>query len=644
MVHMMVSVGICLRRWQRTVRRWLANPKIHTIAQSTGLLSAGFCLSAASLGQFPMPLTLGLMMSLSGWPAVLIAGGGCLGYAIFWQTAGRQAVLWLIVGFAPAMILNRRRVSWENAWLLPAISGVIVAGTGLAFQLFFRETTPIAIYLVQILAAILATRLVGMLQQSRDPVIQWIGCALAVLALAQIRPIPYLGFGYIAAGILAAVGAFPAAALAGLSLDLAQITRTPMAAVLSLSWVLRLIPGLKRWMQALLTGCVYASVMYFCGNWDLEPLPGLLLGGCIAQYLPKQTELSRRRGDTGFAQVRLEMASSVLRQTEQLLLDVEDFPIDEEALMARAAERACGSCPCRKNCKEEPAKMSTQLLHKPLGNGADLPLSCRKSGRLLQELRRSQEQLRSIRADRDRQEEYRSAVTQQYRFLSDYLQELSDALSNRSHPAQPIFQPEVAVCSASRSGHSGDRCFWFAGTECRYYLLLVDGMGTGLDAARDGKTAGNLLKKLLCAGFPAKYALRSINHFCALQGRAGAVTLDLAEIHLDTGKATLYKWGAAPSYLAHRGDPIKIGTATPPPGLSVTDGRETVQELSLRKGEALILLSDGASGEDCLRAALEGTEPAPGEMAARILEYSRGAETDDATVAVVRLRTLPSST
>jgi serine/threonine protein phosphatase PrpC len=76
----------------------------------------------------------------------------------------------------------------------------------------------------------------------------------------------------------------------------------------------------------------------------------------------------------------------------------------------------------------------------------------------------------------------------------------------------------------------------------------------------------------------------------------------------------------------------------------VTDGRETVQELSLRKGEALILLSDGASGEDCLRAALEGTEPAPGEMAARILEYSRGAETDDATVAVVRLRTLPSST
>ena len=41
---------------------------------------------------------------------------------------------------------------------------------------------------------------------------------MAVLALAQVRLIPYFGFGYIAAGLLAAAGAFPAAALAGLAL------------------------------------------------------------------------------------------------------------------------------------------------------------------------------------------------------------------------------------------------------------------------------------------------------------------------------------------------------------------------------------------------------------------------------------------
>ena len=88
---------------------------------------------------------------------------------------------------------------------------------------------------------------------------------------------------------------------------------------------------------------------------------------------------------------------------------------------------------------------------------------------------------------------------------------------------------------------------------------------------------------------------------------------------------------------------MKIGTAAPPPGLSVTDGRETVERLSLRRGEILILLSDGAGGEESLRAAVEGSDEPLGELAARILECSRSMGTDDATVAVVRLNSLGAS-
>jgi hypothetical protein len=342
--------------------------------------------------------------------------------------------------------------------------------------------------------------------------------------------------------------------------------------------------------------------------------------------------------------VRLELASAVLDQTGELLRLITQPPIDEEALMARAAERACGSCPCRKNCKETPGQMSPQLLHKPLGNGADLPLSCRKTGRLLQELRRSQEQLRAIRADRDRQQEYREAVAQQYGFLSEYLQDVADSLARRREPAKQWYQPEVAVCSASRERANGDRCLWFAGVECRYYILLCDGMGTGPEAAREGQAVGAMLRKLLSAGFPPSYALRTVNSLCALQGRAGAVTIDLAELQLDTGKAVLYKWGAAPSFVIARGEPIKIGTATPPPGLSVTDGRETVERLSLRRGETLVLLSDGAGGEESLRLAWERPGEPAGELAARILESNQSQDADDATVAVVRLsqRSVPA--
>jgi serine/threonine protein phosphatase PrpC len=417
-----------------------------------------------------------------------------------------------------------------------------------------------------------------------------------------------------------------------------------MTAVLSLAYLTRLVPGINKRFVCCAGAVVCLLLMGLCGVYDPEPIPGLLLGGVIALFLPGQPDVSRRRSESGYAQVRLELAASVLSRSQRLLADVREYPIDEEALIVRAAERACGGCPCRNTCREEPGKLPTSLLHKPLGYGGDLPLSCRKSGRLLQELRRSQEQLRSIRADRDRREEYRAAVSQQYLFLSEYLQDLSDSLVRRVKPSQQMYQPEVAVCSASREGSNGDRCLWFAGVEYKYYILLCDGMGTGPEAAKDGKFAGKMLRDLLCAGFPPEYALRSVNSFCALQGRAGAVTIDLAELQLDTGKASLYKWGAAPSYILSRGEAIKIGTAAPPPGLSVTDARESVERLSLRRGEMLILLSDGAGGEESLRASLEGTGDPPGELAARILEQGRMDETDDATVAVVRLNSLPAAT
>jgi len=300
-------------------------------------------------------------------------------------------------------------------------------------------------------------------------------------------------------------------------------------------------------------------------------------------------------------------------------------------------DRACNGCPCKKNCRENPAQMPAALLHKPLGNGSDLPVSCRKSGRLLQELRRSQEQLRAIRADRDRQREYREAVVQQHRFLSEFLQDLSDSLARRQNPPTSWFRPEVGACSASREVANGDKCLWFPGVECRYYVLLCDGMGTGEEAARDGALVAGMLRKLLSGGYPAEYALRSVNSLCALRGCAGAVTVDLAELQLDTGKVTLYKWGAPPSYLISGGETVKVGTATPPPGLSVTDCRETAERLSLRRGQTLVLLSDGAGGEDAVHRCWSAAGEPPGELAAKILESGPTDGLDDATVAVVRL-------
>lgn len=633
---MMVTIGIYMRRWQRKLRRWASEPRVHAVLQGALFLLSGFFGSAAGLGNHPQPVILGLLCAKTGIPAVLITVGCFFGYVLFWGAQYTQGLLWTTLGLVIALLL-RPRIQERLPLLMSAIAGLSVAAGGLVLQYYQLYHLPIPAYLLQIAMASSATAVFCVATTRREAVADWLVYGFCVLCLAQVMPLPYLGLGFVAAGLICTYAPFPAVALAGLALDLAQITPVPMTAVLCFAYFARLIPKISPIFRHLAPAVVYMLVMGVCGVWDLLPLPGLAIGALAGALLPKQTAIPQRRSETGAAQVHLELASTVLQQMELLLSDIQETPIDEQALIIRAADRACGSCTCRRTCREDPRTLSPALLHRPLGNGSDLPVGCRKQGRLLSEMRRSQEQFRAIRADRDRQREYRAAVEQQYRFLGDYLQGLADSLAQRREPPKPWYRPEVAASAVGKNQTSGDRCLWFSGVGCRYYVLLCDGMGTGADAAEDARKAADMLRRLLSAGYPANYALRSINSLCALQGQAGAVTLDLAELRLDTGKVTLYKWGAAPSYVIAHGEPIKIGTATPPPGLSVSDGRETVERLSLRRGETLVLLSDGAGGEESLRRVWMDTEEPAGILADKILRGNRFAGADDATVAVVRL-------
>ncbi|MBP3673208.1 MAG: SpoIIE family protein phosphatase [Oscillospiraceae bacterium] len=634
---MMVSIESYVQRGRGKLRQLAVDPRVRLAGKVSAYFAGGLVLSAASLAHSAQPLVLGLLLALSGWQAALLALGGCAGYLLFWGKAGLQGLLWLGAGLPVALILNRKKITQDVPLLIPAIAGLILSASGLAFQIFLDDTTGVPVYLLRIALAAATSRLFVLVWERRDPVADWLGAGIFVLALAQIAPVTKLSLGYVAGGLLAAGSAFPAAALAGLALDLAQITKVPMTAVLCLAYLTRMLPWKERLMRFGSPGVMYLLVMGLCGIRDPVPAVALAIGGGIAVFLPQAPELSHRRGETGLAQVRLELMAGVMSQTQQLLLESSDSPIDESALLARTQERACGSCPCRKNCRERLEPLPESLLHKPLLDQFSIPVSCKKPARMVMELRRSQEQLRSIKADRDRREEYRWALVQQYQFLSHYLQQQADQLPRRGEKIRQRFSPEVAVCSAGRESANGDRCLWFAGTGGKYYILLCDGMGTGLGAAQEGQTAAVMLRQMLSAGFPAEYALRSVNSLLVLRGRAGAATIDLAEVRLDTGRVSLYKWGAAPSWLIREGVPEKIGTAGPPPGLSVTEGRETVERLSLSRGEVLILTSDGVDGEDALRHVSEASAQPPGEMAAKLLELGCRELEDDATVAVIRL-------
>ena len=637
----MISFQSYVRRGRHILRRWAVDPRVHILSRAVVHTLSGFLLSAASLGHTAMPLALGLVCACSGWSAVLTAAGACAGYLLFWGSAGQQCVIWLAAGLPAALLLSDCRLTRQTPLLIPSAAALIVAAAGVIFQTLELESTPVAFYLLRVTVAPAAVWVFTRVLQGRNPILDWIACGFGVLALAQIMPIPYFGLGFLASGALAVLAPFPAAALAGLALDLAQITPVPMTAVMTLSFLVRMLPRQNKLLQRLAPACLYFAVMGLCGKWDLLPLPGLLAGGIIGGFLPAPGKVAHRRGETGAAQVKLEMVSSVLARTEQLLLEAPVVPVDEEALVARAAERACGGCPCRKSCKDSRriAQLPPFVLQKPLLTPEELPIVCRKSGRFLAELHRSQEQLRSIRADRERQREYRAAVIQQYQFLSAYLQELSDQLSRRQDGSEACYEPRVQFYGNRPESENGDRCMRFAGTMCRYYVLLCDGMGTGLGAVQEGRTAAALLRRLLSVGYPAEYALRSLNSLCALRDRAGAVSVDLAELQLDSGKVTVYKWGGAPSYIVSKVSADKIGTAGPPPGLSVTDCQEESHRLTLRRGETLVLVSDGIGEEEALRCCMDGVGLPPGELAARLLSCGCAGGEDDATVVTIQLTT-----
>jgi len=338
------------------------------------------------------------------------------------------------------------------------------------------------------------------------------------------------------------------------------------------------------------------------------------------------------------AQVRLELGAQVLETTQRLILEMEKPPVDREALLEKARKRACTGCSARKSC-EQWQQFSPVLLYNPL------EADCRKQGRLIPELRRAQEQLRLLQADRKRQQEYRAALVQQYGFLSMFLRTLADRLPRRAEYPRVEFRIEISARSRGKEQANGDRCYAFSGTECRYFVLLCDGMGTGLGAAQEGSSAGKLLRQMLTSGFPPEQALDTVNSLLALRGSAGAVTVDLAEISLESGIVSIYKWGAAPSWILHRRGTEKIGTATPPPGISLEPGQMTVEKLSLRRGEVLVLVSDGVNGEEVRRLTdLSPDAPLRG-LAAKILECGCRDGEDDATAALIRLRpaNLPTS-
>lgn len=209
------------------------------------------------------------------------------------------------------------------------------------------------------------------------------------------------------------------------------------------------------------------------------------------------------------------------------------------------------------------------------------------------------------------------------------------------------FMAVAGLSAVSKDGipTSGDAGAWFKDDGGRLYILLCDGMGSGLAAYRDSDGALRLLEKFLRAGMEPEAALSTVGEALALKGEAegGFTTVDLLRLDLFTGRGEVYKLGAAPTYVRRGGQVERLSGSSLPAGLVSGSGEPDVFPLELKAGDCLVMVSDGISNGREDRWLLQVLEQfdglSPQELAQRIMADSRdnGGGADDRTVIAVKL-------
>lgn len=640
------------RGHSRRLRFWKAldRPGIRGIGQELLCGVLALVLSTAATGSLPLPLYLGFLLSLDGDRGALAGAIGCsISAALFWQ---EQAFIQLLAGtvaglFAIALFSGTklRKELWFSVVLAAGITGAM----GLTFLLAGTSLTTKDLWncLVQTVAAAGAAWAFGSLSRQRTRLMEAAGAGMLCLALCQMLVFDILDVG-IAAGafFVCMTGDLNTALLCGLGIDLARITAVPVTPILALSI---LTAGKRNSLLPRLAPAIWAfPLMYIAEVFDPVVPLGLFVGCLLALPLPKKRMLPTDPGtpeapDTG---ARLEIAAEALGYIGDILEGRERETEEEDFIPERVASRVCNGCSRKGQCDDLLCQAIPALLEKAVLSPGDIPRElrehCPRTKELAQAMTAALRDLRVRRQYRFRRREEETALCRQYRSLSDYLRRTAGELERPLRASVTRYRVELGTAAMGKFGlqASGDKGAHFHGPGNRYYVILCDGMGSGLGAARESESALKVLTGMLQAGLPPETAMETLNDLYVLRETGGFSTVDLLELHLDTGKAQLYKWGAAPSYLKYRATARAMGTAAPPPGISVASGHGPEKlGFPMQRGEILVLVSDGLVSDELKGriASLPGHDP---KALAEALLEGTGHMQDDCTAVAVRLTPL----
>ena len=205
-------------------------------------------------------------------------------------------------------------------------------------------------------------------------------------------------------------------------------------------------------------------------------------------------------------------------------------------------------------------------------------------------------------------------------------------------------RPKVGSCSLPKEtgGCTGDTVNIFENGKY-LYLLLCDGMGTGEEAASYATTLAKNIRMLIESGFCPDSAISLSAELmrCSFPEECFS-TVDLTQLNLLTGKAVIKKYGAAKSIaIAQNGGQQIISSGGYPIGI-IEGCTPYVEEVTIKPGGTIVILSDGADALDPDRIASSvsiesevGENAVASKLAHEAFVSRRTEQRDDVSVAVI---------
>lgn len=158
------------------------------------------------------------------------------------------------------------------------------------------------------------------------------------------------------------------------------------------------------------------------------------------------------------------------------------------------------------------------------------------------------------------------------------------------------FQMDIAVSQCAATGTiNGDCCGWQDLGDGRTALVISDGMGKGKRAAAESLLVTRTVLGLLKSGAGTELTLKMINTIMMMKdGEDSFATVDLVVVDRRSGRTKFYKIGAAPTLIRRRNNIEEVRLSAVP--LGIVNGLEIrSEEIFLKKGDFLIMMSDGVS-------------------------------------------------